>query len=230
MCHELPSASHDDSTARRHDFSVLFLPAMSPSTAVRSANPATARRWARTAAPSSLARGSARPIGSSKPSASDISSTFGRSDRSLSPNRSRNSRVVAYMNGRPTTCLRPTVLIRRRSTRVDEDAAAAGDAADLGDLGGGDRLLVGNDRERLERLHRQLAASCARETACGPIRETPDASRSGSRRRSRPAAGRRGALVVGRGPRRAPRRRPPSAHRRAACRASFASPARATRR
>ena len=73
----------------------------------------------RTAAASRVADGSASPPGSSKPSASDISSTFGRSLRSFRPKRSRNSRVVAYMNGRPTTCLRPTVLIRRRSISVD---------------------------------------------------------------------------------------------------------------
>ena len=36
-------------------------------------------------------------------------------------------------------------------------AAAAGDAANLGDFGGGDRLFVRDDRERLERLDRQLA-------------------------------------------------------------------------
>ena len=66
-----------------------------------------------------VAVGSARPLGSSKPSASDISSTFGRSLRSFSPKRSRNSRVVPYMNGRPTTCLRPTVLISLRSISVE---------------------------------------------------------------------------------------------------------------
>ena len=47
-----------------------------------------------------------------------MSSTFGRSLRSFSPNRIRNSLVVAYMNGRPTTCLRPTILIRCRSSSV----------------------------------------------------------------------------------------------------------------
>ena len=43
--------------------------------------------------------------GGSKPSASAMSSTFGRSLRSFSPNRIRNSFVVAYRNGRPTTLL-----------------------------------------------------------------------------------------------------------------------------
>ena len=57
-------------------------------------------------------------IGASRPSASAMSSTFGRSLRSFSPNRIRNSFVVAYMNGRPTTCLRPTILIRCRSSSV----------------------------------------------------------------------------------------------------------------
>ncbi len=47
-----------------------------------------------------------------------MSSTFGRSVRSFNPNRIRNSLVVAYMNGRPTTCLRPTILIRWRSSSV----------------------------------------------------------------------------------------------------------------
>ena len=37
-----------------------------------------------------------------------------------------------------------------------QHAAAAADAADLGDLRRRDRLLVGDDRQRLERLHRQL--------------------------------------------------------------------------
>ena len=60
------------------------------------------------------------------------------------------------MNGRPTTCFRPTVLISFRSMSVGEHAAAAADAADLGNLRRGDRLLVGDDRQRLERLHRQL--------------------------------------------------------------------------
>ena len=58
-----------------------------------------------------------RPAGTSTPSASAISSIFGRSDRSRSPNRIRNSRVVAYMNGRPTTGLRPTIFTSCRSMR-----------------------------------------------------------------------------------------------------------------
>ena len=38
--------------------------------------------------------------------------------RSFRPKRIRNSFVVAYRNGRPTTCLRPTILIRCRSSSV----------------------------------------------------------------------------------------------------------------
>src|SRR5438034_10753176 len=57
-------------------------------------------------------------IGVSRPSASAISSTFGRSVRSFRPKRIRNSLVVAYRNGRPTTCFRPTILIRWRSSSV----------------------------------------------------------------------------------------------------------------
>ena len=37
---------------------------------------------------------------------------------SFKPKRSRKSRVVPYMNGRPTTALRPTILINLRSTSV----------------------------------------------------------------------------------------------------------------
>jgi hypothetical protein len=47
-----------------------------------------------------------------------MSSTFGRSFRSFKPNRIRNSFVVAYKNGRPTTGFRPTILIRCRSSSV----------------------------------------------------------------------------------------------------------------
>ena len=47
-------------------------------------------------------------------------------------------------------------MISLRSIERGQHAAAAADAANLGNLGRRDRLLVGDDRQRLERLHRQL--------------------------------------------------------------------------
>ena len=99
-----------------------------------------------------------------------MSSTFGRSSRSLSPNRIRNSLVVEYMNGRPTTCLRPTILIKWRSSRVFSTPEVF-DAADVGDLGPGDRLTVGNHGQRLERLHRQLLRAALVEQPPHPFVE-----------------------------------------------------------
>ena len=64
--------------------------------------------------------------------------------------------MVAYMNGRPTTCLRPTVLISWRSTSVDSTPPLLLTPRISAISGGGDRLLVGDHRQRLERLHRQL--------------------------------------------------------------------------
>src|SRR5262245_52616141 len=61
---------------------------------------------------SSLGLCSTSPAGGSNPSASAISSIFGRSCRSFKPKRMRNSLVVEYRNGRATTFLRPTILIR----------------------------------------------------------------------------------------------------------------------
>ena len=72
------------------------------------------------------------------------------------------------------TFLRPTILIKWRSISVDD--AGGVDAADVANLRGGDRLLVGDHRERLERRDRQLLRSTARETAGGPIHEARDAS------------------------------------------------------
>ena len=84
-----------------------------------------------------------------------MSSTFGRSARSFKPNRIRNSLVVAYRNGRPTTCLRPTILIRCRSSSVLRTPAVLTPRISV-ISSGGNRLLVSDDGERFERLHRQL--------------------------------------------------------------------------
>ena len=52
-----------------------------------------------------------------------------------------------------------------------QDAAAAAHAADLGDLRRGDRLLVGDDGERFERLHRQLLRRALVEQLAHPFVE-----------------------------------------------------------
>src|SRR5579864_99548 len=62
--------------------------------------------------------GSPTVAGKSKPRSSDMSSTLGRSDRSFRPKRVRNSRVVPYRKGRPTTCFRPTTFTSFRSIKV----------------------------------------------------------------------------------------------------------------
>ena len=110
-----------------------------------------------------------------------------------------------------------------------QDAAAAADAADLGDLGGGDRLLVGDDRQRLERLHRELLRGPVVEQLAHPLVQLGpghDLIAAGDFDHLQ-AAGR---VVVGAQRRPAPHRCPHGSRLRAACTASSASPARATRR
>ena len=97
-----------------------------------------------------------------------MSSTFGRSVRSFRPKRIRNSFVVAYMNGRPTTCLRPTILIRCRSSSVLRTPDVLTPRISV-ISSGGDRLLVGDDRQRLERLHRQLLRRALVEQPAHPL-------------------------------------------------------------
>ena len=216
-------------TDLRPETSVHRLVDDAASAGVRLPAPAPARRRLRTAAGVVVTVGSASASGSSKPSASDISSTFGRSVRSLRPNRSRNSRVVAYMNGRPTTCLRPTVLIRWRSTSVDSTPPLLLTPRISAISGRRDRLLVGDHRERLERLHRQLLRRPLVEQLAHPLvqlRARHDLVAAGDLDDLQAAR----ALVVG------PQRRERgvdvflAARRRAACTASSASAARATRR
>ena len=138
-----------------------------------------------------------------------MSSTFGRSVRSFRPNRIRNSRVVAYRNGRPTTCLRPAILIEVALEQRGEHAGRV-HAANLGDLRRRDRLLVGDDRQRLERLHRQLLRRPL-------VEQSPDPLVQLGARDDLVAAGDLDELQAARGARSrpsappAPPRRPPSA-------------------
>ena len=62
-----------------------------------------------------------------------MSSTFGRSVRVVQAEPLEELRVVPYRNGRPTTCLRPTILIELPLEQRAEHAGGV-DAADLGDL------------------------------------------------------------------------------------------------
>ena len=52
--------------------------------------------------------------------------------------------------GRPTTCLRPAVVMSLRAMREPRTPEVR--RADLADFGGGDGLLVGDDGEGFERL------------------------------------------------------------------------------
>ncbi len=139
----------------------------------RSARPSAARRSPpRALVPRAAACLRSAPArrrsGASRPSASAMSSTFGRSLRSFSPNRIRNSFVVAYMNGRPTTCLRPTILIRCRSSSVLRTPDVLTPRISL-ISSGGNRLLVGDHRQRFERLHRQLLRAALVEQPAHPF-------------------------------------------------------------
>ena len=75
---------------------------------------------------------------------------------SLSPNRSRNSLRRAVHERPADDRLAADGLDQLALDQRRQHAGAAADAANLGDLRRRDRLLVGDHRERLERLHRQL--------------------------------------------------------------------------
>ena len=73
------------------------------------------------------------------------------------------------MNGRPIDLLAADGLDQLALDERRQDAAAARDAANLGDFRRGDGLLVGDDRQRLERLHRELLRRPLVEQLAHPV-------------------------------------------------------------
>jgi hypothetical protein len=108
------------------------------------------------------------PAGGSKPSASAMSSIFGRSERSFSPNRMRNSFVVEYMKGRPDHVLAADDLDQVALQQRREHARVF-TPANLADLERRDRLTVGDHRQGLQTRHGQLLRRAFVEQAAHPL-------------------------------------------------------------
>ena len=97
-----------------------------------------------------------------------MSSTLGRSAKILQ-SESIQELARGRVQERPADDLLSTADLHQTALQQRADDAGGIDAADLGDLHRGHRLLVGNHRQRFERLHRQLLRRPLVEQAADPL-------------------------------------------------------------
>ena len=140
-------------------------PCSSSSSNSRSSAGAVSSNGSDTPSPSSIGDGR------SKPRASDMSSTLGRSERSFKPELVEELARRAVHERAADDLLAADDLHQLAIEQRVEHAGGGADASNLGDLARRDRLLVGNHRQRLERLHRQLRGRALLEQAAHPFVE-----------------------------------------------------------
>ena len=102
---------------------------------------------------------------------------------SARPKCNRKASVVTQVTGRPAVCRRPLGAIQPASISMSSVPLLIDDAADLFDLGPRHRLVIGDDRERLDRGARQFASDLLRRASDA----APDRARCAASSRPRRA-------------------------------------------